>query len=176
MTPRLEPLGGGMGIYTAKNLGVTTDSILLAHFIENPAGKVLCDFGTGCGIIPLLLFRLHGDYRATGVEIQPQAAELCRQSAAYNKLEDRFTVLCHDLTDLKGVLPGNSFDAVSMNPPYKQAGGGEASPDEARCLARQEAGCTFSEIVTAAARILKPMGRFSICHRADQERRKPRNI
>ncbi|HCC34310.1 MAG TPA: hypothetical protein DEQ02_01230 [Ruminococcaceae bacterium] len=55
-----------------------------------------------------------------------------------------------------------------MNPPYKQAGSGEESPDEARRAARHEQGCTYADIAGAAFRILKPAGSFYICHRAER--------
>lgn len=46
----------GLRIFRRDDLpGYTTDSVLLADFVKAKSGDCVCDFGTGTGIIPLLL-------------------------------------------------------------------------------------------------------------------------
>ncbi len=54
----------------------------------------------------------------TGVDIQQNAAELCKKAAGENGFEN-LNVICADLKNLKPVLPMSSFDIVCCNPPYK---------------------------------------------------------
>ena len=53
---------------------LSTDSMVLADFCRLPRGAAVCDLGSGCGALGLLLLRDHPDMRVTGLEILPDAA------------------------------------------------------------------------------------------------------
>ena len=53
---------------------LSTDSMVLADFCRLPRGAAVCDLGSGCGALGLLLLRDHPDVRVTGLEILPDAA------------------------------------------------------------------------------------------------------
>ena len=50
---------------------LSTDSMVLADFCRLPRGAAVCDLGSGCGALGLLLLRDHPDMRVTGLEILP---------------------------------------------------------------------------------------------------------
>ena len=53
---------------------------------------------------------------AVGVELQPDAAQLCRDNLSANGLADRAEILCADLREHRAVLPAGDFDLVVANP------------------------------------------------------------
>lgn len=140
-----------------------TDSFLLADFAAPRPNETACDLGSGCGIIPLLWFRVGEPRRVSAVDVQPEAIDLLRHSAALNGLEDRLTPVHADLRELKGALPFGSFDLVTCNPPYKAAGSGVLSREESDRIARHETLCTLTDCCAAASRLLRFGGRFCLC-------------
>lgn len=165
-----EPLGDGFGVFTSPSFRFSGDSLLLADFSLQvaPPGGLAADLGAGCGIVAMLLAKAGTFAAIHAVEIQEEACRLIEQSAAQSG-EMQTVHACHaDLRALRGLLPGNRFDLVVCNPPYKQAGAGAASPHPARRLARQEEGCRFAEITQAAARLLRFGGSFCLCQRPER--------
>ena len=64
----------------------TLDSILLAHFVTLKNGDHIVDLGTGTGIIPLVLTTRAQKLRITGIEIQPEMAEMAT-TVSYTHLD-----------------------------------------------------------------------------------------
>ncbi len=144
-----------------------TDALLLAAFAFPKKNDAVCDLGSGCGIIPFY-WLARGLVRVTAVELQEQAVNQLKRSASLSGAEDRVTVLHADLRGLKGLLPADSFDKVTMNPPYTKAGHGVPSVSEADLLARHENAASLPEICASAARLLKFGGAFSLCLRPER--------
>ena len=72
---KVEVLSGGVEVIISPSHGFGTDAMLLADF-ASPRRKDLCmDFGTGCGIIPMLWFRNGVQKDIYGVDIQPLAVD-----------------------------------------------------------------------------------------------------
>ena len=96
---------------------LSTDSMVLADFCRLPRGAAVCDLGSGCGALGLLLLRDHPDMRVTGLEILPDAAAQARKNIDANHLSEHFSVITGDLREHRALLPANAFDAVVSNPP-----------------------------------------------------------
>ena len=129
----LESIHGG--VFVTPDFSFGEDALALARFAAPTAGQV-CELGTGCGVIALLLAQDAASVSA--VEIQPQAAALAARSVAVNGLADTVQVICADWNDLADTLSAGSFDCVVCNPPYFAAGGGKQSVSAARRIARHE--------------------------------------
>jgi tRNA1(Val) A37 N6-methylase TrmN6 len=71
-------------------------------------GDKVVDLGTGSGVIPLLLAYKNKGVEVTGIEIQPEAAELARRNVEYNHLQDQIKIINQDLCQL-WQLPGMKF-------------------------------------------------------------------
>ncbi len=142
-----------------------TDAFLLADFAAVKRRDVVCDLGTGCGIIPLFLQKIATPRHCYAVDIQPQAIEQLQLSLAHNQC-DSITPICADLKALD--LPQDSMDVVTCNPPYKAEGAGILNEQSAHQIARHEVLCTMDDICKTAARLLKVGGKLCFCQRPER--------
>lgn len=165
---KLEYLGSGISAVVSCAHGFGTDALLLAYFAAPKSREKACDFGTGCGIIPLLWCRTDRVEKITAVEIQPDAYEQVKTAIVQNLLQEKLEVLNADLCELKGLLPMGKWDLITMNPPYKAIDSGIKSRSESDLIARHEVMCSLQEIAEAAAGLLKFGGRFCLCHRPER--------
>lgn len=168
-----EPLGNGLRLCISREHTFGTDAFLLARFAAPRQGSLVCDLGSGCGILPLLwLGKTENAPRAVyALELQPQGVAQMTISLRENSLEGRFFPLegdlCH-LDRLKGTLPFGRFDLVTCNPPYYRSGAGLPASNISRQTAREEISCTLEDICQAARRLLRFGGRFCLCHRPER--------
>jgi tRNA1(Val) A37 N6-methylase TrmN6 len=124
--------------------------------------------GTGNGIIPLLWLRDFQPKEIVGVELSESAVTLLNKTLELNKIEGAITPVHCDLRKLKGVLPNEYYDVVSINPPYKKLGTGIVNEGEDYKNARHEFTCTLDDAAKAAQYLLKFGGRFCICQRPER--------
>ncbi len=137
------------------------DAVLLAHQVTfRQADRRVVDFGTGAGILPLLLAYRHAALSICGVEIQPALARMARENVQANGLADRIQILEADLQTLNPARLGYSADVVVSNPPYRQANSGRINPNRERALARHEIAITLEGLVRAVRRVLRTGGYF----------------
>ena len=54
---------------------------------------------------------------------------------------------------------------VTTNPPYMVGNHGLTGENQAKIIARHETLCTLEDVVSQAAKVLKPRGRFYMVHR-----------
>ena len=163
----IEHISHSLQLIVSRRYTFGTDALLLASFSAPKPTDRMCDFGTGCGVIPFCWLR-DGARNVTAVELQQDACDQLRRSVVLNGLEDRFTLLHADLRELRGRLPDNAFDLIAMNPPYTPAGGGILSAAESDRIARHETNLTPEELFAAAARLLKCGGRMCVCGRPER--------
>ena len=155
-------------IQKAGGFRFTLDSVLLAHFISLKENDKLVDLGTGTGIIPLILTSRVKNIKITGIEIQPEIAEMARRSVALNHLSDQIDIMEEDLRGIHKTLGGGIFHAVTANPPYGALGDGLLNPEPAKAQARHEISCSLEEVVLAASKLLNYQGRFALVHRTER--------
>lgn len=141
------------------------DAVLLSGFAQVKPKEAALDLGTGTGIIPILLEAKTKGEHFTGLEIQPDSADMARRSVAYNHLEDKIDIVTGDIKDASKIFGASSFDVITTNPPYMIGQHGLTNPDEAKAIARHEVLCTLEDVVRESAKILKPKGRFYMVHR-----------
>lgn len=159
---------GKMPLIVSDSHTFGTDALLLADFAKVKNTQKVCDFGTGCGIIPFYWLRESTPKEVWAVEIQEKACnQLLRSKDLCEKAGD-IRLLHTDLRDLKDKIPAGSLDTVTMNPPYNATDHGIQSGDAARKTARSEASGTLEEICSAAAYVLKFGGAFCICLRPER--------
>ncbi|MFY9175254.1 MAG: tRNA1(Val) (adenine(37)-N6)-methyltransferase [Peptococcia bacterium] len=146
----------------------TLDSILLAHFVTLKNGDHIVDLGTGTGIIPLVLTTRAQKLRITGIEIQPEMAEMATRSVLLNKLDEQIEIREGDLRNIHKTLGREVCHVVTANPPYGLIGDGQISPVKNKAQSRHELSCTLEEVVQAAAKLLNYQGRFALIQRAER--------
>ncbi|MBQ6937829.1 MAG: methyltransferase, partial [Clostridia bacterium] len=145
-----------------------SDAVLLSRFAKPKKGARVLDLCTGTGIIPVLLWGLNELSGIDAVEIVPEVSDMAQRTMELNNLSDKIRVQCADLKDVLKIYGRRSFDAVTCNPPYMNAGGGIVNPKDRLALARHEIACSLDDVVKAAKDVLKPCGKLFMVHRADR--------
>lgn len=141
------------------------DAVLLSSFAQVKAGEKALDLGTGTGIIPILMEAKTEGEHFTGLEIQPESAEMARRSVALNELDEKIDIVDGDIKEASKIFGGAAFDVVTTNPPYMTESHGLKNPEEPKAIARHEIKCTLEDVIRESAKVLKPGGRFYMVHR-----------
>ncbi|HJA13386.1 MAG TPA: tRNA1(Val) (adenine(37)-N6)-methyltransferase [Candidatus Mediterraneibacter merdipullorum] len=141
------------------------DAVFLSDFARVKPGETVLDMGTGNGIIPILLTAKTEGKKFTGLEIQPDTADMARRSVAYNGLEDRVEIVTGDIREAAELFRPAFFDVITVNPPYMISEHGMRNPDDVKAAARHEVLCTLDDILRESMRLLQDKGRFYMVHR-----------
>ncbi len=162
-----ESLSDRIKIQITREHRFGTDAFLLADFSSPLKKDSVCDLGTGCGIIPLILKRDFSPKEIYGVDIQPLAIEQFKNSVKKSQIENIFPI-CTDLKQIENFLPLQSFDVVTCNPPYKAANSGILSELTSQQIARHEVSCNIYDVCSAAKKLLRFGGRLCLCQRPER--------
>ena len=100
------------------------DAVLLSAYVQMKKARRGLDLGTGNGIIPILLSDRTDCLSLIGLEIQEASADLAKRSVALNGLGDRISIVRGDIREADRIFAAASFDFITCNPPYRQAGSG----------------------------------------------------
>lgn len=141
------------------------DAVLLSGFAEVKLGESVVDFGTGTGILPILLEAKTDGEKFVGLEIQSDSVDMAKRSVQYNDLEDKIEIVEGDIKNASEIFGKDSFDVVVTNPPYMSENNGLENPEEPKAIARHEIKCMLEDVIKEAAAVLKPQGRFYMVHR-----------
>lgn len=141
------------------------DAVLLSGFARAKKGDRVLDMGTGTGIIPILMEAKTEASHLTGLEIQPESADMAKRSVELNYLQDKIAIVQGDMKEAGTLFGAASFDVVTCNPPYMIGQHGIKNPDTPKAIARHEILCTLEDVVSQAAKVLKPGGNFYMVHR-----------
>ena len=163
-----ESLGNGLYVCRSSLHGFGTDAFLLTGFCNYKSGDTVCDLGTGCGIIPMLMQREKPPRHVYAVDIQPEAIEQLRLGIAKCASPVRITPICDDLRALWENAPVHQLDLVTCNPPYFADSAGFHSQNAAKEMARHEVSCGIGDICAAAERLLRYHGRLCMCCRPER--------
>ena len=136
------------------------DSVLLAHFARIGPKDRVADFGTGSGVLPLLLIGRNKGREFECFEIQSEIAEMAERTVSMNSLSDRVHIRHGDAAKAYECLEGCCIDAVICNPPYGIPGTALSSPFSSRAIARNQEKDTLEGFLKSAFRILKGRGKF----------------
>ena len=166
-------LGGRLRLrQPLKGHRVGHDAILLAAATGGRAGEYAVELGAGVGAAGLALAQRVGGVSVALVEIDPALVALAGDNARSNRLEDRVTALCADAENTgtlaaAGLVAGGS-DRVLMNPPFRDAGRQNVSPDPRRRQAHVGVPGLLERWLASAAWLLKPHGVLTLIWHADR--------
>lgn len=168
MKMEYERLGDGIYVCRSELHSFGTDAFLLEGFAAHKAGDTVCDLGTGCGIIPLLMYRRDPPKKVYALDIQPEAIMQLRLAIGRSTAPLNIEPICADLRKLWVRAPIHELDLVTCNPPYYAQNAGLPPQDSARMVARHEAECDIGDVCAAASRLLRNHGRFCVCGRPER--------
>lgn len=144
------------------------DAVLLSGFVQVPDGANVLDLCTGTGILPLLLSAKTKAGQLTGLEIQPESADMARRSVELNHLTERINIVTGDVKEADRLFGAAFFSVITCNPPYIAGGAGLQNPEAPKAIARHEVLCTFRDVCEQSAKLLNHGGKLFLVHRPDR--------
>ncbi|MDE6835010.1 MAG: methyltransferase [Ruminococcus sp.] len=144
-----------------------TDAFLLADFSQYRRKDKVCDLGTGCGIIPLIMQKQSPPEVIYAVDIQKGAIEQLKAGIEKSQVSG-IVPICADLKELWENAPIGRLDLVTCNPPYKAVNAGFESTITAQRIARHEIMCNIDDVCRSAEKLLKFGGRLCLCNRPER--------
>ncbi len=180
-----EILTHGTIVHTSKTHKFGADALILSHFCGAKRMQSICDFGTGCGIIPLRLYDRGHRGLCVAIDIAQNAIDLLCNSIKENDIQN-IKPLCADVKNLmpnkylqeyninsnnfekinSPYISNTSFDIITCNPPYFVSG--YISPVPERASARHEQSLNMAHVCKASAFLLKDGGKLCICQRPER--------
>ena len=152
-------------IQNTKGFCFGMDAVLLSDYARIRKGAVVMDLCSGTGIIPILLMARYQPGRVSGLEIQESFVEMAGRSMKLNGLSDLIEIRQGDVMQVPDLYRRETYDYVTCNPPYMTGDHGLTNPDRIKAVARHEILCKLSDVVRAAAWLLKPGGHMLMVHR-----------
>ena len=160
----MEQQVGGFILNTPPNtFPLSTDSMLLSHFVRLGKQAKVLDLGSGCATLGVALCAKSDTVQVTGVEIHQSSHEAALDNIKRNGLDSRLFSICTDLRDVAQQFPSGSFDLCVSNPPYFS--GGPVSRNNSQ--ARHTEQCTLADLFNAAAWALRWGGDFYLVHKPE---------
>ncbi len=141
------------------------DAVLLSGFAKVKKGESVLDLGTGTGILPILLDAKTEGGHFTGLEIQPESADMARRSVILNNRQDKIDIVTGDIKNALNIFGTASFDVIVTNPPYMNQNHGITNPESPKAIARHELLCSLEDVIRQTGSLLKVNGRMYMVHR-----------
>ena len=175
-------LGGRLKVLQpARGYRAGADPVFLAAAMMAARGETVLDLGCGVGVAMLCLKARLPEVEVTGVELQPDLAELARRNLEVNGLKGE--VLTANAAALPKAFRSRTFVNVMTTPPFASGRPATASPppcgicwrrwswrcpyDEGRETGRGET-MALADWVDVGLRRLKPGGTFGLVNRIER--------
>lgn len=172
-------LGGTLNILQpARGHRSGLDAVLLAASVAAGEGETVLDLGCGAGVAGLCLLARVPDTHALLLDSDEAMLALANSNIARNGFAGRARAVRFDIEGRGGVaaagIAQGTVDHVLANPPFFDAAGIRATPDEAKrsahvagnvaALSRAD---SLARWASFAAGALRKSGTFTLIHRAD---------
>ena len=141
------------------------DAVLLSSFAGCQPDSKVVDFGTGTGVIPILLTAKTKASHIDALEIQEESADMAQRSVQLNGLTGKIKIIQGDIKEASDLLGKASYDYVITNPPYMNNDHGLKNSELPKAIARHEILCSLEDVIREGACVLKPGGHFIMVHR-----------
>ena len=140
----------------------TSDAVMVAAAVPAKSNESILDVGCASGIVGLCIGARVPDIQITGVEIQPELAELAHQNGELNN--QNLTVVEADISKHVKDLHGVQFHHVVTNPPfYTETPARQSKQVE---TAYKQA-VPLTKWIDFCLRHLRAKGTFTIIHRSE---------
>ncbi len=158
-------LGGRVALrQPAEGYRAAVDPVLLAAAVPARLGERVLELGCGVGAAVLCLAARVPGLEVSGLELQPELAELAQANAAANTVHLR--VLQGDVAAPPKDL-GSGYRRVLLNPPFHPPEA-TASPREDKDRANREGAAGLRVWLDLAVRRLRQGGTLTLIYRADR--------
>lgn len=144
--------------HSRSSMKVGTDGVLLGAWADVDQSRHILDVGTGSGVIALMLAqRTTPQTVVDGVDIDPVDIEQAKENVANSPWTDRVRMFCAPVQEWKPIL---KYDVIVSNPPFFM--NSFAPPDKKRVQSRHTVSLSYSDLLTAAQRLLHDNGRLNV--------------
>ncbi|MBQ7125013.1 MAG: methyltransferase [Clostridia bacterium] len=150
-------------IQNPEGLTFGTDALMLAAFIRKMPEGVAAEFGSGSGIISLILAARGKLKKIYAIETQKYYVELTKRNIELNQLSERIEPIFGDARDFS-----IECDVIFTNPPYMKTTSGKRNCDDGKYAARHEVNGDIYDFCRSAAKCLKFGGLFYCVYRPDR--------
>lgn len=161
-------LGGLRIIQDPKGFCFGIDAVLLSNFIKLKPSDEVVEFGTGTGVIPILLTGKSAFKKIHAFEVQHEVAEMAKRSVRLNQLNEKIDIIEDNLTESGKYFGKGTIDVVFSNPPYMSGDGGIKNNHTLKAISRHEVLCSLEDIIANASKLLKHRGKFYMIHRPNR--------
>lgn len=144
------------------------DAVLLSDFVKLKRRDIAVEFGTGTGVIPILLSGKTKFEKIYAYEVQHDVADMASRSVLMNNLEARIEIIEDNLINAEKRFSAQSVDTVFTNPPYMRMDSGIKNLEDRKAIARHEVLCSLEDIIRTAGYLLKDGGNFYMIHRPNR--------
>lgn len=142
---------------------LSTDSMLLSHYVKLKKNASVLDLGSGCGTLGVLLCAKDPNCTVTGIELSQEAHSAALENIQSNGLQERLFSICGDLRAIPQEMKACSFSACVSNPPYFS--GGPVRTDNPQ--ARHTHQCSMEDLFRSAAWGLRWGGDLYLVHKPE---------
>lgn len=146
----------------------TSDAVHLANFASTPKNAKVVDLCSGSGVIGILVCVKNPVDIVKMVEIQPDLAEMSKDSVKYNKLQEKIEIIAKPLQNISKEIGVEKYDVVTCNPPYKKWQKGMLGDDECKSIAKHEIKMVLEDVFVEASKLLKYGGALYICNKEER--------
>ena len=161
----MEVLNNGYTLETAPGtFPLSTDSMVVSHFVRLRRNARILDLGSGCGTLGLLLCAEDPGCSVAGIELTDSAHRCALENIRRNGLSDRMESICADLRDVAGLFAPGAFHCCVSNPPYFTGG----PANQATPIARRDDFCSPEELFRTASKALRYGGDFFLVHKPER--------
>lgn len=143
----------------------TSDSAILANFVNAKNTDYVCEIGAGSGVISILVNYKNSPKKITAFEIQSYMADMANRSLQLNNLTNKITIINAPVQKCFDYVAKESFDVVLSNPPYQKIFPGSLiSKNEEEAISKHEKSLTLEELLFYSSNLLKFGGKFYIVY------------
>ena len=144
----------------------TSDSVILANFIDTKKKDKCVEIGCGCGVISILLSAKKEFENIVAFELQKEMADLAIKNINLNNLNKKISLINDDIKNFNKYIEKSSIDVVFSNPPYML--GGNENKNIIRDKARHENSLPLDMLTSSASQMLKFGGKFYVVYSAER--------
>jgi len=136
------------------------DSMLVSRFADFRKGEIVCDLGTGVGLIGIVALRRAGVKKVFGIEVQEELTQYAQKNIDDFYLSSQFELILGNWKEIKKHLLPQSVDITISNPPYRKLKTGKISQHSGKAIAKTELLGSLEDLLKAANYVTKPKGRI----------------
>lgn len=145
----------------------TSDSVILANFVNAKKSDIVCEIGAGSGVISILLNFKCNPKKIVAFEIQHYMADMAKRNVELNNLNEKIEIIDSPIQNCFKFVSKESFDVVVSNPPYQKCFPKSLiNKNEEDAVSRHELKLTLDELILYVKGLLKFGGKFYVIYDA----------